>query len=419
MRGAVIAPLVARFGPTVIARVALRTLWRSPLRSALMMASAILGVAGVIVSVGFAAGGRQQALDQIRRMGTNVLVVSPRASRSIAGRARTGSPVTTLSEADLVAIRQEVPAITRTSAFVAATFRIKAGDLSKETAVVGCEPNYFRIKSWSIGLGGLFDEKDDRRAGRVVVLGRTVARDLFGSEPPAGGRLTIAGAPFEIVGTLSERGQGLDVGNEDDQVYVPLRTAMRRVMSRDFYNGLLLEVSSWDQMNDAARDIAALLRQRHRTRLLGRPDDFEVSSQKMLAETRLAASERLGFFVRWTRATALVVSGLGILAIGWMTVRARTSEIGTRRALGATRPDIFLQILVEAGTISLLGCLAGLLIGWAASRLVATQSSIPFVFDRSNAAGTLVAAALLNLSFALAPAARAARVSPIRALRFE
>ena len=402
-----------------IGLVALRTLWRSPFRSALIMSSAILGVAGVIVSVDFAAGGRQQALELIRRMGTNVIVVSPRASRNIAGRARTGSLVTTLSEPDRLAIRREIPAVERASAFVAATFRIKAGDLSKETAVVGCEPDYFRIKSWPVSQGSLFDEKDDRRAGRVVVLGQAVARDLFESGPATGGRLTIGGVPFEVVGTLSERGQGLDVANEDDQIYVPLRTAMRRVMNRDFYNGLLLEVGSWDQMTDAAREIASLLRERHRSKLPGRLDDFEVSSQRSLAETRLTASERLSFFVRWIGATALVVSGLGILAIGWMTVRARTAEIGTRRALGATIADIVFQILVEVGTISLLGCLAGVLIGWVASRIVAAQSSVPFVFDRSAAVGTLATAALLNLFFSLIPAVKAGTISPIRALRFE
>jgi ABC-type antimicrobial peptide transport system permease subunit len=383
------------------------------------LTSALLGVTGAIASVDFAAGGREQVLEQIRRMGTNVIAVSPRASRSIAGRARTGSLVTTLSEADRAAIRQQVPGVVRVSPLAVATFRVKTGDLSKEATVVGSEPEFFRIKNWSVARGRLFDERDDRRAARVAVLGHIAARDLFGNDPPEGGRLAIGGAPFEILGVLSERGQSLDFANEDDQIYVPLRTAMRRLANRDFYSGLRFEVASWEQMNEASRDVTRLLRERHRTRLTRGLDDFEVSSQKTLAETRLTASERLSFFVSWIGASALVVSGLGILAIGWMAVRARTFEIGTRRALGAAASDIFLQILVEAATISLVGSLAGVAGGWALSRVVAARSGIPFQFDTTNAARSVVAAAVLNLSFALAPAVKASRISPIRALRYE
>jgi putative ABC transport system permease protein len=358
-------------------------------------------------------------LEQIRRMGSNVISVSPRASRNVAGRARTGALVTTLTERDMLSIRQQITAVVRASPVAIATLRLKAGDLSKETSVVGCEPDFFRIKDWPVEQGNLFDESDDRRAARVAVLGHTVARDLFGKEPPTGSRLTIGGSPFEILGTLAERGQGLDVANEDDQVYVPLRTAMRRLLNRDFYSGLRLEVDSWKQMDEASLNVATLLRERHRTRLVRGLDDFEVTSQKSLAETRLAASGRLGFLVNWIGGSALAVSGVGVLAIAWMAVRSRTIELGTRRALGAAAPDIFLQIFVETASVSVLGCLAGLAGGWAASWLVAARSGIPFVFDVANAVRSVMASALLNLSFALGPAVKASRMSPIRALRYE
>jgi putative ABC transport system permease protein len=383
------------------------------------MTSASLGVAGVILSVDFSEGGRQQVLDQIRRMGTNVIVVSPRASRSAGGRARNGLLAATLVEPDRVAIRERVAGIDRITPLATGTFRLKAGDLSKEAAVVGCEPSFFRIRNWGTASGNLFDERDDRRASRLVLLGSNVARDLFGNEPRIGHRITIGGAPFEILGVLSERGQGLDAVNEDDQVYVPLRTAMRRLMNRDFYSGLLLEVGSWDEMTQAALETGELLHQRHRAKLVKGIDDFDVSSQRALAETRLAASTRLGFLVSWIGRSALAVSGLGLLAIGWIGVKARTMEIGTRRAVGASAKDIFLQILLEAGVISLLGCGAGLLVGWAASRLVAMSSNLPYIFDGPNAAEAFVVAASVNLLFSILPAVRASKMSPIRALRFE
>ncbi|HEX7253358.1 MAG TPA: ABC transporter permease [Thermoanaerobaculia bacterium] len=401
-----------------IALTALRTILRSRFRSGLLISIAMLGVAGVLLSVDFAAGGREQVLMQIRRMGTNLLVVSPRLDRSVGGRARTGSIVTTLVEPDRAAIRMDVPRIVRTSPVATATLRLKAGDLSKETTVIGCEPDYFFIKGWSVAAGSLFDDREDRKAVRSAVVGKAVARDLFGGESPIRQRLTIGGVPFEIVGVLSERGQGLDTANEDDQVYVPLRTAMRRLMNRDFYSGLWLEVGSWEDMTGAAGEVRALLRRRHH-RLASLPDDFDVASQKALAETRLAASERLGFLVRWIGWSALGVSGLGILAIGWIAVKARTAEIGTRRAIGATAVDIFLQILTETAVICSIGCIAGLAVGWQGSRLLAAWASVPYVFDAGNAKGTLLIAVLLNLCFALLPAAKASAVHPIRALGYE
>ena len=204
---------------------AVRLLWRYRLRSALLMLSAALGVSGVVCSVNYGAGGSKQILDQIRRMGTNVLIITPADSRVIAGRARTGGAVTTLVERDYSAIRKYLLSRTRSSAIVTGSFRIKAGDLSKSTSVLGCEPDYFAIKDWPLLIGDAFDTAQERGAARVAVVGHTVAVDLFGASSPLGQRMMINRVPFVVIGVLTERGQGLDVSNEDNQVYVPLQTA--------------------------------------------------------------------------------------------------------------------------------------------------------------------------------------------------
>jgi putative ABC transport system permease protein len=397
---------------------ALRVLWRFRFRSALILLSAILGVAGVIVSVDFASGGRQQALNQIERMGVNVLAVKPQQDRSVGGRARTGAIVQTLVDADYAGIRRQVPSILRSSAVVTAAFRLKAGDLSKTAPVVGCEPDFVRIKNWTLAEGTFFDEGEERRAARVAVLGYTVARDIFGDESAVGKHLSVNRTPFEVVGVLTERGQGLDVAAEDDQIYVPLRTAMHRLMNVEYYSGLLLEIDRPERMDEAAQSVTDILRQRHH-RLVNLPDDFQVQNQKSLLDTQLASSGRLGFYVRWIGLSGLVVSGLGILAVCWIAVKGRTVEIGTRRALGANASDVFLQILLEAAVISSAGCALGLAMGWRGSQWIAQRASLPFVFDRSNAWLTLVVASAMNFGFALLPAARAAKVSPIRALKYE
>jgi putative ABC transport system permease protein len=396
----------------------LRLILRYPLRSGLLALSAAVGVSGVVCSVNYGASGTQKVLDQIRRLGTNVLIITPAESRSIAGRARTGAAVTTLVERDYVGIKRNVLAGTRSSALATQSFWTKTGDLSNNTVVTGCEPDYFATKAWTVVAGELFDATQERIAARVAVLGHTVALDLFGATSPVGQRMMINRVPFSIIGVLGERGQGLDVSNEDNQIYVPLRTAMRRLMNVDHYAGILVEVDSLGNMDQAANQIRLLLRKGHHI-LPNQPDDFQVQNQKTLLDTQMAAAERLGFFLRWIGTSALLVSGLGIVAITWIAVRERTREIGTRRALGATSVDIFLQMQCENGSLALLGGLLGIGLSWPISRMLSAQFGLPFVFDGKNALLVFEIAGALNLVFSLLSSRKAASISPMEALRYE
>ena len=401
-----------------IASRSLRMIPRYPLRSVLLAFSAALGVIGVVCSMNYGASGTEKVLEQIRRLGTNVLIITPAQSRSIAGRARTGAAVTTLVERDYVAIKRNVLARTRSSALATQSFWTKAGDLSKNATIVGCEPEYFAAKDWMVVAGELFDATEERTAARVAVVGHTVALDLFGASSPVGQRMAINRVPFTVIGVLRERGQGLDVNNEDNQIYVPLRTAMRRLMNVDHYGGILVEVDSLENMDQAANQIRLLLHQGHHI-LPNQPDDFQVQNQKTLVDTQLAASEQLGFFLRWVGTSALLVSGLGIVAITWIAVRERTREIGTRRALGATSADIFLQIQCENGSLALLGGLVGIALSWPISLLLSAAFSLPFVFHEKNALLVFEIAGALNLVFSLLSSREAASISPMEALRYE
>jgi putative ABC transport system permease protein len=397
---------------------ALRVIRRFGFRSALTLLATGLGVGGVIASVNFAAGGRREALDQIARLGVNTLTVVPQQDRGAGGRARTGGIAHTLVAADFRGIQQRISTVVRGSAIASGEFRIKSGDLSKTTQIVGCQPDYAKIKNWNLASGEWFSEDEGRRSARVAVIGYRVSQDIFGSDSPVGRRLFIDRTPFQIIGVLPERGQGLDTVSEDDQVYVPLQTAMHRVMNLDYYSGLLLEVNRLDAMDEAAASIEALLRSRHH-RVANLPDDFQVRNQKTLIDTENKSSRRLGFLVRTIGIGGLAVSGLGIMAISWIAVRGRIVEIGTRRALGAQVEDVFVQILVEAACLSFLGSAFGLLLGWEGSLWIAKRAGLSFEFDWSNAKSAVALAALMNLAFAVLPASRASQVSPIRALRQE
>jgi putative ABC transport system permease protein len=395
-----------------------RQVWRYKLRSCLVMVCAALGVAGATTAVNYASGGRQQVLTQIRRLGSNVLTISAEQSRGVADRARTGTIVTTLVPADYAAIRRETAGVVRSSARVSGSLRLKAGYLSKVAPVIGAEPDWFAMKSWVPGRGKLYTAEDERRSARVAVLGSSVARDLYGTESPVGERLFINRVPFEVTGVLSERGRGLDGSSEDGQVYVPLNTAMRRLLNVDYYTAILLELDDPARMPAATRQVTELLRERHRVSDY-RPADFRVQSQTDLITAQLSAADRLAFLIRWIGRSGLAVAGLGILAIAWIAVRDRTREIGTRRALGATAPDIFFQFAAEAALLATAGALAGLGVGVVVSRVLASAAGLPLVIDVGNTLVALALAIVLNLLFASWPALRAARMDPIRALRHE
>jgi putative ABC transport system permease protein len=397
----------------------LRLIWRFRLRSGLLLLSALLGVGGVISAINYAAEGRLKVLNRIQRLGTNVLVVTPELSRNVGGRAKTGTIVTTLVAADYAEITREIPEIEKSSATVTSSFLVKAGDLSKSNCiVVGTEPDYARIRHWQTREGEFYGTPEMRRSARVAVLGSTVGRDLFASESPIGKRMFINRVPFEVIGVLEERGQGLDATNEDNQVYVPLGTAMRRLANVDYFSSILLAVTRWDRMDETTEAIHRVLSKRHRAPG-NLPEDFQIQNQKALIDTEIASSNRLTFLVRWVGLSGLLISGLGILAICWIAVGERVAEIGIRRALGATKSDIFFQFFFEALVISVMGCFAGLVTGWRSTESIAQRAELPFFFDWTNAKLVVGFAVSMNLVFALIPSRRAALLDPIRALKAE
>ena len=401
-----------------LVRVAWRQMLRYRLRSALIIGCAALGVAGAITVVNYASGGRKEILNQINRLGTNIVVVSAKQSRAVADRERTGAVVTTLIEADYRAIREAILGAVPASATASAPLRLKAGFLSTVAPVVGVEPTYFEMKAWQLERGRWFGPEDLRRSARIALLGHKTANELFETGDPLGQRLFINRVPFEVIGVLEERGPGLDASDEDGQVYVPLTAAMRRLLNVEHYTSILFEVPELGQMEQVEKAITQLMRKRHRSSA-ARPDDFQVQSQRELISTQIAAADRLQFLVSWIGFSAIVVSGLGILAIAWIAVRDRTREIGTRRALGATANDVFFQFAFEACVLAIVGIGVGVAGGWLASRYIASRADLAFVFDARNAVIALTIAFVLNLLFAGWPAMRAARLDPIEALRHE
>ena len=395
----------------------IRILLRFRIRSLTMCASALAGVAGLLVSTNYAAAGRGEVIFQLDAMGTNLIIVTPQQSRNVGDRARTGAVVTTLKEADARAIRKEVTRIEKSSLIAIASYVVKAGDLSKPSCtVVGCTAEYAGLKHWKVRTGRFLQPLDSRRAARVAVLGATVATDIFPDRSPIDQRILINRVPFEVVGVLGERGQGLDSANEDNQIYVPAATLLTRLQNRDYLDSLVLRVNSVGEMPATIRSIDSTLRRRHRIRADGTPD-YNIQNQQKTIETLDQSSRRLTFLIRSVGFSALFVSGLGLLGISWIALRDRTTELGTRKALGASARDIGFQILFETLLTSAAGVLLGVGTAWAIVGMAESRGALPFHFDFASAALTIPGALLLNQLAALLLARRATRISPIAALK--
>jgi putative ABC transport system permease protein len=382
-----------------------------------MTLSMILGVAGAIIAESYASAGHAQLVEQLQRLGITVVTVTPKQSRNAGVRARTGAPVTTLDARDYREILRRVPEFEGTSATVAGSFLAKAGDLSKSNCtVLGVEPSFALIRHWRIHSGESFNEADERSGARVAVLGASVARDLFNDSPAIGQRLFINRVPFRVVGVLQDSGTDLGAASQDDQIFVPLRTASRRLMNVDSYSSLVLNVSQWARMNVAIDNVRSVLTATHRAASPAR-EDFQIQTQQALADAAVDAADRVRRYVSLITAGSLLTAGFGTLAVCWIGVGQRTAEIGTRRALGATTRDIFLQFLTEVMLIGLSASVMGVALGQVLTFALSASLQSPLAFHWYIGAAIAVVETLLALGFGVGPARRASRIDPILALQ--
>jgi putative ABC transport system permease protein len=401
----------------VVANQALREVSRAHQRTMLMALAIMLGVAGAIIAESYASAGHAQLVEQLQRLGITVVTVTPKQSRNTGVRARTGAAVTTLDARDYREILRRVPELDATSATVVGSFLAKAGDLSKSnTTVLGVEPSFALIRQWRMRSGESFSEVDERSAARVAVLGASVARDLFNDGLPVGQRLFINRVPFRVVGVLEDAGTDIGSASQDDQIFVPFRTASRRLLNVDSYTSLVLNVSQWALMSAAIDDVRSVLVATHRAASPAR-EDFQIQTQQALAEAAVDAADRVRRYVSLITAGSLLTAGFGTLAVCWISVGQRTAEIGTRRALGATAHNIFLQFLTEVMLTGFTASVIGVALGQALTLVLSAWLHSPLAFHWYIGAAIAGIQTLLALGFGAGPAMRASRIDPILALR--
>ncbi len=402
-------------------RAALLALRRNKMRSALTMLGIIIGVAAVIAMISIGQGADAAVQQQIRSLGTDLLMVMPGATTAAGARSGWGG-VSTLTAADGAAIKRDCPAVAEAAYFRRQVAQIVYGDQNWSTVVQGVTPSYFKVRDWPVSAGQVFTARDEETANRVAVLGRTVADMLFGpGQDPIGTVIRVKNIPFRVIGVLESKGQTMWGQDQDDAVLIPFSTAERRVLGAELLgtvDQIHVTAASRDGLAEATEQITAVLRERHRIQH-DQTDDFTVRSLNDMAEASKSAGQVMTNLLLSVASISLLVGGIGIMNILLVSVTERTREIGIRMAVGAKSRHILFQFLVEATTLSMVGGLAGAVLGIVAASLISYLADWPTLVSPPAVVGAFLFSGAVGVFFGFYPARRASRLDPIAALRYE
>jgi len=395
------------------AKSAWRSLASNRLRTLLTMLGMIIGTGAVVAVLGIGEGAKSSVEGRIRSLGSNLMLVRPSFVAG-GGGVRSGS-AQTLTKSDAEALLA-LDGVASSAPDMTASAQLRYMSKNQNAQVVGVTPAYFDVRSLPVAMGINISDDDEERRSRVVVIGSSVARDLYGTSPPLGTRLQVNGSAFRVVGVLAEKGQGM--GSPDDSVFVPMSTHEGVLFGRDYLSNISVQVKSEEQSAALSSQIEQLLRLRHRLRS-EQPSDFEVRSQAEILETMGQITGTFTTLLGSIAAVSLVVGGIGIMNIMLVSVRERTREIGVRMAVGARRGDIMRQFLFEAVAVSLAGGAVGVGIGYGAAQLLARFGEWQTIVPSYAIVLALCVSVVIGVAFGVGPARRAARLDPVEALRFE
>jgi putative ABC transport system permease protein len=404
-------------------RSAARALYVNKLRSSLTILGIMIGVGAVIAMVAVGSGAQERLTEQIQSLGTNLVLIRS-SSTSIQGVRGGAGTRATLTDEDAMAIQEEIAAVQAAAPSRGPGARqVIHGNLNWGTGVIGVTPEWFEVKEWPVTDGRPITLEDHSAAAKVVVLGHTVASNLFGDDNPIGATIRISRIPFTVVGLLDVKGQNTSGQDQDDVVVVPLSTARRKLFGRIPGQAravwvIIVKLRQGEDRAEAESQIRDLLRQRHRLQPHSE-DDFDLHNPYDAIQTQEAASQTMVYLLGAIASVALLVGGIGIMNIMLVSVTERTREIGLRMAVGARRRDILNQFLIEAVTLSVIGGVLGIAVGLSGSHTInyfAEWRTLIGVEVIIIAFGFAVA---VGVVFGFYPARKAAHLDPVEALRYE
>jgi len=401
-----------------LVRIALKALQRNKLRAFLTMLGIIIGVGSVIAMVAIGQGSKQSIHDQLSNMGTNMITVQP-ASNLNGGVKIAASSFQTLTIKDITALRANAQYITEISPAVSSKGQAINGALNWPTTMSGVSPEYLDIRKLTLKDGIAFTNNDVITSAKVCLIGQTVIDNLFpNGENPIGKVIRFGNIPFQIIGILSPKGFNAFGQDQDDILIAPYTTVQKRILATIYYSNIYASAAN-EQVTDAAvTEMTDILRSSHRL-TAAEDNDFTVRTQQELIATLSSTSGLLTVLLTVVAGISLVIGGIGIMNIMYVSVTERTKEIGLRMSIGARGKDILMQFLMEAVLISITGGVIGVFLGFISTQIVTLTLGWPTIISESSVVLSFVVCAVTGIFFGYYPAQKASRLDPIEALRYE
>lgn len=399
-------------------KIALKALNNNKMRCFLTMLGIIIGVASVITMLAIGQGSKDSIKSQISEMGSNMIMIHP-GNMQRGGVRQSSDDMQTLRVEDYEALQSQTSYVDAISPSVNSAGQFINGNNNYPSSIYGVAPDYLDIRKVKVQDGEMFTEQDIRSAAKVCLLGKTVVDNLFGDgDSPIGKVIRFNKIPFTVIGTLEPKGSNSMGQDQDDVVLVPYTTVMKRILAIDYIQSLFCSALSEDMTDRAIDEITEVLRTNHKLKD-GEDDDFTIRSQQELSEMMNSTSDMMTVLLACIAGISLLVGGIGIMNIMYVSVTERTREIGLRMSIGARGRDILAQFLIEAIIISVTGGVLGVILGSLVSWLVNLIAHWPVSIQIYSVILSFVVCTVTGVFFGWYPAKKAANLDPIEAIRYE
>ena len=402
---------------TNLFKIALRALANNKLRAFLTMLGIIIGVASVITMLAIGQGSKKSIQAQISEMGSNMIMIHPGADMR-GGVRQDPSSMQTLKLTDYESLRDETNFVSAVSPEVSSSGQLIAGNNNYPSSVSGVGIDYLEIRQLNIEEGEMFTEADIQISAKVCVIGKTIVDNLFPNQDPIGKIIRFNQVPFRVVGVLKSKGYNSMGMDQDDVVLAPYTTVMKRLLAQTYLQGIFASALTEDMTDKATEEISEILRRNHKLKESD-DDDFTIRSQQELSSMLNSTTDLMTTLLACIAGISLIVGGIGIMNIMYVSVTERTREIGLRMSVGARGIDILSQFLIEAILISITGGLIGVVIGCGASFIVKNVAHWPIYIQPWSVFLSFAVCTVTGIFFGWYPAKKAADLDPIEAIRYE
>ena len=400
-------------------KIALRAIAANKLRSFLTMLGIIIGVASVIAMLAIGQGSKQSIQANIAEMGSNMIMIRPGQDKGPGGARGDASEMQSLKLKDYVTLCEQAKYLAAISPHVSASGQFIYGNNNTPSTVYGISPDYMEIRRLKVEDGEMFSEDDIKTSAKVCLIGKTVADNLFpDGQDPVGRVIRYKSIPLRVIGVIKAKGYNSFGMDQDDMVLAPYTTVMKRILSITYLQGINASALTEDMTDQAIDDISELLRQNHKIKE-GDEDDFTIRSQQEMMQMMNSTSDTMTILLLVVACISLVVGGIGIMNIMYVSVTERTKEIGLRMSVGARGIDILNQFLIESVLLSVTGGLIGVLVGVGVALGINVFAHWPIQIQPWSVLLSFAVCSATGIFFGWYPAKKAASLDPIEALRYE